>query len=582
MAGRLLLVWRLVRADIARRRVQSALLLAMIAATITTFTLGLALHGVTNSPFARTREATKGPDVMALFEPGFHGSLGTFKQFVALRRARGVVDSSGPYPVAELELRARGTTVRVKAEGRDSDRAALDQPLITSGTWVATRGIVLERGFADALGVHAGDTILLNGRRFAVRGIALTSAMPANDPLIWLPRRALVALTEKSGPLWYALNLKLAGPVRASPFADAHNGQGSAWFLESWQQLRADDSQTLSNEQQLLVAGSVLLAMIAIAGIAVLVGGRMAEQTRRVGLLKAVGATPRLIALVLLAENLLLALAATVVGLAVGWLIAPALTSPGNSMLGSAGSPALTPTTVALAAALAVVVAAAATITPALRGARTSTIGALTDPARPPQRQPGVIALSAWLPVSLLLALRLIVRRPRRTQLTIASVTIAVATVVAALSLHHSAPLGVLVGGNILAAARFTSIGRVANVLSAILFIVAAINVVFATWVSVLDAQRPTVVARVLGATARQITAGLVTAQLLPAFVAACLGIPLGLGLYRLANHEGSLNLPILWLLAVIPGTLLAVAGLTAIPARIGAHRPIAAALRSE
>ncbi len=582
MRGKLVLIWRLVRGDIKRRPIQSALLLAMIAATTTTLTLGLALRGVTNSPFGRTREATRGPDVMALFEPGFHGSAGTLAQFVALRRAPGVVASSGSYPVAEVELRARGYEVRVKAEGRNRVQAALDQPLITAGSWAAPGGVVLERGFADALGVHVGDTILLDGRRFAVRGIALTSAMPTGDPLLWVTRRTLVALAGTSRPLWYALNLKLADPAGAPAFASAHNGPNMAWFLESWQQLQADDSQTISNEQQLLVAGSVLLAMIAIAGIAVLIGGRMVEQTRRVGLLKAVGATPRLVAIVLLAENLLLAIAATVVGVAVGLLLAPLLTSPSNSMLGSAGAPAVTLTSVTLTATLAVAVAAIATLVPALRGARTSTIGALTDPARPPQRQPGVIALSAWLPVPLLLALRLAARRPRRTQLGIAGVAIAVATVVATLALHHSTFLGTRIAGNILESARLDSINHVANVLDAILLIVAAINVVFVTWVSVLDAQRPTAIARALGATTRQITAGLVTAQLLPALVAACLGIPLGLGLFRLADHEGSLNLPILWLLAVIPSTLIAVAAFIAIPARIGAHRPVAEVLRSE
>ena len=74
------------------------------------------------------------------------------------------------------------------------------------------------------------------------------------------------------------------------------------------------DGKVIAIEQQALLIVSWLLAMLAIASIAVLVGGRMAEQTRRVGLLKAVGATPRLVAVVLLAENLLLALAAAVVG----------------------------------------------------------------------------------------------------------------------------------------------------------------------------------------------------------------------------------------------------------------------------
>ena len=59
--GRLLLVSRLVIGDIKRRRVQSALLLMMILTTTTTLTIGLALHKVTDSPFARTRAATRGP-----------------------------------------------------------------------------------------------------------------------------------------------------------------------------------------------------------------------------------------------------------------------------------------------------------------------------------------------------------------------------------------------------------------------------------------------------------------------------------------------------------------------------------------
>ncbi len=44
---------------------------------------------------------------------------------------------------------------------------------------------------------------------------------------------------------------------------------------------------------------------------------------------------------------------------------------------------------------VAIAVAAFATIVPAIRGARTSTICALNDPAHPPRRRPALIALSA-------------------------------------------------------------------------------------------------------------------------------------------------------------------------------------------
>ncbi len=97
-----------------------------------------------------------------------------------------------------------------------------------------------------------------------------------------------------------------------------------------------------------------------------------------------------------------------------------------------------------------------------------------------------------------------------------------------------------------------------------------------------IDAQRATALARALGATPGQISAGLATAQLLPALAGIGLGIPAGLGLYILAGGHTAANPPTLWLLAVIPATLLVVAALTAIPVHIGAHRSIAQTLAAE
>ena len=68
--------------------------------------------------------------------------------------------------------------------------------------------------------------------------------------------------------------------------------------------------------------------LLAVASVAVLAGGRMAEQTRRVGQLKAAGATPALVAAVLLAEYLFLALVAAAAGLVIGWLAAPLSPAP--------------------------------------------------------------------------------------------------------------------------------------------------------------------------------------------------------------------------------------------------------------
>jgi ABC-type antimicrobial peptide transport system permease subunit len=595
--GRLLLVFRLVIGDIKRRRVQSALLLAMIVTTTTTFALALALHGVTNSPFARSRAATKGPDVAATFAtaPGSAtgtyrpSGTGTYRRFVGLRRAPGVVAASGPYPLAPVQLTARGLSVLVEAEGRDHAPVAVDQPLLSEGSWVRPDGAVIERGLADALGAHVGDTIRLHGRPFTVVGIALSTGepfYPASKPgVIWLTRADTAALATRSQPLSYALNLRLANPASAPAFANRY-ASDTAWFVQSWQDVRRKDGDVIALEQKVLLIFSWLMAMIAIASIAVLVGGRMAEQTRRVGLLKAVGATPSLVAVVLLAENLLLALAATIAGVAAGLLLAPLLTSAGNGLLGGPASPSLTLVSVALVACLAVAVAVAATMAPAIRGARTSTIRALSDPARPPQRRPWLIALSARFPVPLLLALRLVGRRPRRAVLAAASVAIAVAMVVATLALQHNVDLHNVQAGHpglLPGASTAARVSHVVYMLSAILVVLAAINAIVTTWTTVIDAQRPTALARALGATPRQISAGLASAQLLGAVPAICLGIPAGFGLYDLAGgNGGTATPPILWLLAVIPGTLITVTALTALPARIGARRSVAEVLRAE
>ena len=64
--GRLLLIFRLVAADLRRRPGEAVMLLVVIMAATTTLTLGLVLHGETNHPYEQTRVATAAPDVVGL------------------------------------------------------------------------------------------------------------------------------------------------------------------------------------------------------------------------------------------------------------------------------------------------------------------------------------------------------------------------------------------------------------------------------------------------------------------------------------------------------------------------------------
>jgi ABC-type lipoprotein release transport system permease subunit len=614
--GKVLLVCRLAVKDIRHRPAQAILLLLAIAAGATTLTLGLALQGTTNSPYARTRAATNGPDVVATLSPGGSNRPGPATSgqpggsgspsdsgsadvsgMVPLEHASGVAAHSGPFPVTWALLRMGHTTAGAEVEGRGIAPSFVDRPKLLQGTWVRPGGVVVEAAFANALGLHVGDRLSLGGSSFEVTGTAVTAAIPDypdacshlgcflagtlssyNPGLVWATEADAehIAHAPTSTPLAYFLNLKLNDPAGAGAFAGRYNASAApaAPFLYSWTSVRDGDAQVIAKMQLVLLTGSWLLAFLALASVVVLVGGRMAEQTRRVGLLKAVGGTPGLVAVVLLSEHVLVGLCAAGAGLAAGWLTAPLLDGPGAGLVGAPSAPSLSGSTVGSVIALALAVAIVATFVPAIRAARQSTVAALEDSARTPRRRAAVIRLSAHLPAALLLGARLSIRRPRRLLLSVFSIAVTASGLVAILVLHSTVSY------------RFLGpkLGEVTTIISVMLVVLAAVNAIFIGWVTALDARHSAALARALGATPGQITIGLSVAQLVPALVGALLGIAGGIGVYYAAKKGGAATTipPALWLVVMVVVTLLAVAVLTAIPARIGARRPVAEVLQAE
>jgi putative ABC transport system permease protein len=111
----------------------------------------------------------------------------------------------------------------------------------------------------------------------------------------------------------------------------------------------------------------------------------------------------------------------------------------------------------------------------------------------------------------------------------------------------------------------------------------AAVNAIFITWATVQDSRHAAAVTRALGATPGQITVGLSAAQVFPAALGALLGIIGGYGLFTVANQGGSVSQPpAWWLVAVLLGTVIAVAALTSVPARFGARLPVAETLQAD
>jgi putative ABC transport system permease protein len=593
--GRALLLFRLARQDIRHHFAQALLLVAAIAVATATLTMAQALNGVNANPYQQTKAATKGPDVVAqtIGKPGSANTSVTtpadIAALVALNHATGVEAHSGPYPMATAVIRSTGIVTEVSVEGRQPGVAAVDQPQVTDGMWIRPGGVVVERAFAQAASLRLGQTIRLNGHPFQVVGFAVTTAFDGfpGISLIWAAEAVVRSLATKAAPLTYYSNLKLsdASPRAAAAFVTAHSSDSaSSAFLTSWTVTADQDSSFLRSDQAVLLTGATLLSLLALASVAVLVGSRLAEGTRRVGLLKAVGGTPDLVAATFLAENLFLALVAAFVGLVAGWRAAPLISKPEAELVGTAGAPPLTLVTVVVALGVALAVALASTLVPAIRAARMSTVSALADAPRLPRRRESLIRLSRKLPVPALVGLRLVARRPRRAILSAASIAVTVMGLVATLAIHtgvdnklsHFGSPGGLVNPDIPRAEQ------VLTVLTILLVTLAALTAIFTAWATVLDARRASAVTLALGATPRQVQAGLAMTQVIPALPGAILGLPLGIGLFKVASHGLSGLPPVLWLVAAVLGTVVVVAALTSVPARIGLRRPVAEMLQTE
>jgi ABC-type antimicrobial peptide transport system permease subunit len=610
--GRILLVGRLILRDLQRRRTETALLLMAIMAATSTLTLGLVLHGVTNDPYAATRAATVGPDIIAAAPPGVQPADRAGLE--ALTGKPGVTAHSGPYPIVGAELAANGRTAPVQAEGRDTGIATVDRPEVTEGSWVTDGSVVVEAALADVLDLHPADSITLGDHAFRVAGVAVTAAIAngvapaysgslrpgstqAEPGLVWLTQTDLARVQPDSRTWTYILDLTLSDPTQARAFAAEYHvdpgqidaGPGGSdpsapglLDLQPWQDIADNAANLVRNEQRALTTGAGLLAILAIASVAVLVGGRMADQTRRVGLLKAVGGTPGLVAAILLAQHVIVALLAAAAGLLVGRLAAPLLTDPGAGLLGGAPAPSLTVPIVGLVIGVALGVAVAATLPPAVRAARTSTVRALSGSARAPRRTAWVIAISARLPVPLLLGLRIAARRPRRAVLAVLSSAITVSGIVAVLAVHAQLNGQKRPTSTAFDQLRNERLNDVLLVITLVLVALAAVNAVLITWVTVLDSRHASALARALGVTPRDVSVGLSATQSLLAFAGAAIGIPGGIGLFKAVSPDTAPLPPLWWLIAVLPGTVLVVAALTMVPARVGARRPVAEILQAE
>ncbi len=397
---------RWVRADLRARGVQVALTVLTVAGIVTALITAATLLEDGTNPWRGLFTRGNGAHVWIHTKDA--------PDVTALRGLDGVTDVAGPYRSAPATLVDHGRKVSIALQETPAVLPGVARPLLRDGRWLDVRypdGVVVERSFAQALGLRPGSPFAVTGLNGATHNLVVAGLAESGDQgfypewtpgLAWTLSQTLSLVEPALGRTETVTGLRLADDgdtdlVVQQAVVTLHN---QVQRVATWREVRASmelDNRLLGLLLALFGAAGLVAAALALANAT---GGRVLAQLRDIATLKSLGFTRGQITRMLVAEHGSLGLLGIALGLIAGRLITIYALSDTVVVPLSPGP------FVAIAAGTALVVLFAVWL-PAWRGGRTPPIPAA--PAAPPRghlSRLARLALLVRLPPALVLGTR--------------------------------------------------------------------------------------------------------------------------------------------------------------------------------
>jgi putative ABC transport system permease protein len=371
-----------VRAGVGRRRVQTVVMTLTTLLAVAASVLAVGLIVASSAPFRDAFDRLHGAHLATAFDP----AKVTAAQLTGTAHVAGVTAAAGPYTT--LSLRPRATTARrpsgagrgvpagidlppVTIAGRADAGGGVDRLDITDGRWASGPGEIVFA--ADTLPFEVGDRITFaaapGSPTFTVVGLARSIGRTAQA---WVPPDQATALTGPQSPAGYQMLYRFA---RADTDEDVAAGRaaiaaavppGALTGAASYRTTKLEAERTSATFAPFVVAFAVLGLVMSVLIIGIVVSGAVTSATRRIGILKSLGFTPRQVAQAYVVAALIPATVGAALGVALGNLAAiPVLREEGEAF--GTGVPGLAPWVSIVVPACALVVVAGTALVPALR-----------------------------------------------------------------------------------------------------------------------------------------------------------------------------------------------------------------------
>jgi putative ABC transport system permease protein len=433
-------------ADLRGQRLQGAAIFFIVAAATATLILGLTLNRSSSNPWEHAFAETNGAHVQLFVPTGVNPA--------PVLQLEEVAEAAGPFPTLwDQRLVDSLDKHEVGLYGLPAEPVAVASPQVTDGRWLeagAEREIVLDRSTARAIGIGTGDTVEFLTPRgkepLLVVGLAVSGnwgAYPDWEPGLGYVLPETLALLEPDQNAWRSmLSVRLDDPAATREFVEAAAAAlppGAEIGDVTWQEVR--ENLDFNNAIFVVLLSVFSLFALVAAGLVIAnaIAGRVLAQGREIGLLKAIGITPRGVALLFLTEHLALAFAGGLFGVSIGLAVAPRLLSRAADVLDTTAAPTYDPVSLALALAGVLVLVVVFTLLPAWRAGRIPTVRAITlgvGGTPKTTSKPAKLAARLRLPIVVVLGIKDAFARPLRAWITVVALGLTVVCVVLALGVE--------------------------------------------------------------------------------------------------------------------------------------------------